>query len=102
MREWLDTDRVIIFFRFRPGLAGGCDHRVCRGKGGRQFSPPTIADPCFAQHYIEPYRHGHVSTLTNIDDANLNPCYAQLLKTLSGESQSGGAHFAGRSTLGDC
>jgi len=75
VREWLDTDRVIIF-RFRPDWQGDVITESV-GEGWPSILSTTIADPCFAQHYIEPYRHGHVSTLTNIDDANLNPCYAQ-------------------------
>jgi signal transduction histidine kinase len=78
VREWLDTDRVIIF-RFRPDWQGDVITESV-GEGWRPILSTTIADPCFKQHYIEPYRHGHVSVTANIDEADLEPCYIELLK----------------------
>jgi PAS domain S-box-containing protein len=77
VRQWLDTDRVIIF-RFRPDWQGDVITESV-GEGWLPLLSTTFADPCFEQHYIEPYRQGHVSVMTNIDEARLNPCYVELL-----------------------
>jgi hypothetical protein len=41
----------------------------------------TISDPCFRDHYIEPYRQGRVAAISNIDQENLEPCYVNLLQS---------------------
>ena len=39
-----------------------------------------IADPCFAQNYIEKYRQGRVQATANIHEAGLTECYLEQLE----------------------
>jgi methyl-accepting chemotaxis protein len=40
----------------------------------------SFADPCFAETYAEKYRQGRVQALSNIAEANLDPCYLEQLE----------------------
>lgn len=77
VRQYLQTDRVILF-RFRPDWHGDIvTESVAEG-----FIPilsTTIYDPCFEERFIEPYRNGHISILNDIDQADLEPCYLELI-----------------------
>ncbi|MGL5059115.1 MAG: PAS domain S-box protein, partial [Microcoleus sp.] len=78
VRELLNTDRVIIL-RFRPDWQG----EVIMESVGADWKPllsTSIFDPCFQEHYIEPYRQGRIATISDIDTANLEPCYVEFLK----------------------
>jgi len=79
VREWFNTDRVVIF-RFRRDWQGD----VIMESVGPDWTPiqsTTIYDPCFSDRYIEPYRLGRIASLDDIDQANLEPCYAELLRS---------------------
>ncbi|MGQ9871635.1 MAG: PAS domain S-box protein [Leptodesmis sp.] len=78
IRELLNTDRVIIF-RLRSEWQGDV---IMESVGANWISilSTTIADPCFRDRYIESYRLGRVGILHNIDQADLDLCYADLLK----------------------
>ncbi|MGP1386306.1 MAG: PAS domain-containing protein [Thainema sp.] len=79
VRALLNTDRVVIF-RFRPSWQGD----VIMESVGTDWTPilsTTIYDPCFEERYIEPYRQGHISVITDIDSEELEPCYVELLKS---------------------
>ena len=39
----------------------------------------TIADPCFADQYVEKYRQGRVKATTNIHEAGLTECHLKQL-----------------------
>jgi PAS domain S-box-containing protein len=78
VREFLDCDRVIIF-RFRPDWQGDVIMESV-GSGYLPILDTTISDPCFEEHFIEPYRHGHVSVLEDIAQPDLEPCYVELLQ----------------------
>jgi methyl-accepting chemotaxis protein PixJ len=90
MRELLERERIftVAVQDIRAALA--CDRVVvylfdAQWQGtiaAESVIPPwktalgaSIADPCFAQSYLEKYRQGRVRALNNIDEANLNPCY---------------------------
>ncbi|HIK15665.1 MAG TPA: PAS domain S-box protein [Leptolyngbyaceae cyanobacterium M33_DOE_097] len=78
VRAFLEVDRVVIF-RFRPDWQGD----VIMESVEDEWTPilsTTISDPCFRDHYIEPYRQGRVATISDIDAANLEPCYVELLQ----------------------
>lgn len=77
VREFLDTDRVIIF-RFRPDWQGEVIMESV-GSGWGSILSTTITDPCFRDHYLDPYRQGRIATLANIETEPLEPCYVELL-----------------------
>jgi PAS domain S-box-containing protein len=78
VREYLQTDRVIIF-RFEEDWQGTTVMESV-GPGWRSIQSQTIDDPCFRERYIEPYRLGRVSTLSDIHTAGLEACYVDLLE----------------------
>ncbi|MCU0527207.1 MAG: PAS domain S-box protein [Elainella sp. Prado103] len=78
IRALLNTDRVIIF-RFSTHWQG----EVIMESVGSEWTSilsTTVSDPCFREHYVEPYQQGRIATLCDIDQGPLEPCYAQLLK----------------------
>lgn len=79
VREFLNCDRVIIF-RFRPDWQGDVIMESV-GPEWIHLLGTTIDDPCFEDRYIEPYRQGHISTLTDLEEAHVEPCYRELLQS---------------------
>ncbi|MGG6293941.1 PAS domain S-box protein [Leptolyngbya sp. AN02str] len=77
VREVLNTDRVIIF-RFRSDWQGEVMTESV-GKGWPTILHTTIADPCFSDRYVEPYRQGRIATIADVERDVTEPCYAELL-----------------------
>ncbi|MFH7244154.1 MAG: PAS domain-containing protein [Spirulina sp.] len=78
VRDWLSCDRVVIF-RFWPNWQGDVVMESV-GDGWTAIQSTTIADPCFADRLIEPFRRGHVAVLDDIRQPGLEPCYVDLLQ----------------------
>lgn len=82
VRQFLDTDRVIIF-RFEPDWSG----EVTVESVGSQWTAilsTTIHDPCFSNpqrgaSYVERYRQGRVMAIEDIHTARLEQCHFDLL-----------------------
>lgn len=72
-RALLSTDRVIIYL-FDEKWQG-----TIVAESVVQEYPVSlgtdIADPCFAEAYVEKYQQGRVQALSNIYQADLGPCY---------------------------
>jgi PAS domain S-box-containing protein len=80
VRQYLQTDRVIIF-RFEQDWQGVTVMESV-GPGWMSIQSQTIDDPCFRERYIEPYRLGRVSTLSDIHAEGLETCYVKLLESM--------------------
>jgi PAS domain S-box-containing protein len=80
VRQYLQTDRVIIF-RFEQDWQG-ITVMESVGPGWMSLQSQTIDDACFRERYIEPYRLGRVSSLSDISAEGLDPCYVQLLESM--------------------
>lgn len=78
VREYLNADRVIIF-RFRPNWHGDVITESVRD-GWTAILSTTIYDPCFSDRFVDAYRQGRISNVSNIDDGDLEPCHAELLR----------------------
>jgi PAS domain S-box-containing protein len=78
VRQYLHTDRVIIF-RFEQDWQG-ITVMESVSPGWMSIQSQTIDDPCFREHYIEPYRLGRVSTISDVHAAGLEACYVELLE----------------------
>ncbi|UBF24712.1 GAF domain-containing protein [Kovacikia minuta CCNUW1] len=72
-REALETDRVLIYL-FDQSWQGTIVAESV-GKGWPIALGANIADPCFAESYLEKYRRGRVHAITDINAAHLDPCY---------------------------
>jgi PAS domain S-box-containing protein len=40
----------------------------------------NIVDPCFTENYIQKYRQGWISSINDIEQANIQPCHLELLQ----------------------
>lgn len=82
VRQFLDTDRVIIF-RFEPDWSGYIAVESVNPPWITILSTP-ISDPCFSQpqegsSYVERYRQGRVQAISDIYTAQIEPCHVELL-----------------------
>ncbi|MGQ4649625.1 PAS domain S-box protein [Lyngbya aestuarii] len=79
VQSFLEADRVVIF-------------RLWSDKPGKVVSEAVVAgwpvilgqnidDPCFREQYQEKYRQGRISTITDIDKAQIAACHAELLSS---------------------
>jgi len=78
MREALQTDRVIIY-RFDENWQG----KVIAESVAENWPlaiGATIADPCFAEKYVEKYKAGRVQATADIYQAGLTECHIQQLE----------------------
>jgi methyl-accepting chemotaxis protein PixJ len=78
VREFLQADRVVIY-QFHLDWSG----EVVAEAVEEPWIPilgSTIADPCIEKNWVEIYRRGQVKTITNIHNADINPCHLELLE----------------------
>lgn len=78
VRELLQTDRTIIL-RFQG------DETVTVITESVNPNYPAIInsniyDPCFVEKYVEPYRQGLVTTRSDIEADDIEPCYRELMQ----------------------
>ena len=78
VREALSTDRVVVYLfdEHWKGtiVAESVDHQYPNALG------TLIADPCFAEKYVEKYQQGRVQALEDIYKAGLTECHLAQLK----------------------
>lgn len=78
VRNFLECDRVIIY-RFYPDWSGAV---IIESVAQPQWSilGSMIKDPCFENTWVEYYQQGNVTTRTNINQPEIDPCYQNLLQ----------------------
>ena len=78
VRQWLNCDRVLIY-RFNPDWSGLV---MVESVNNSPWSimGRVIADPCFEQNWLEPYRQGRVASTEDIYLNDLTPCYVEFLE----------------------
>ncbi|BAU66545.1 PAS/PAC Sensor Hybrid Histidine Kinase [Stanieria sp. NIES-3757] len=78
VRNFLECDRVIIY-RFYPDWSGAV---IIESVAQPQWSilGSRIKDPCFQNTWVEYYQQGNVTTRTNINQTEIDPCYQNLLQ----------------------
>lgn len=77
IRYILQTDRVLIY-RFDETWQGTIVAESVQGNWPRALGA-TIADPCFAERYVEKYRQGRVQATDDIYNAGLTDCHLKQL-----------------------
>lgn len=77
VRNYLNTDRVIVF-RFNPNWQGVVEAESV-GPGLTKTLGMKIQDLCFGELYAESYRQGRVSSISDLDTADFDPCHVELL-----------------------
>ena len=78
VRQFLHTDRVAIY-RFEPDHSGVIVTESVEQSVSSIFGR-KIVDPCFAEGHLERYKRGKVHLVQDVDNADLAPCYAEVLK----------------------
>jgi methyl-accepting chemotaxis protein PixJ len=73
IRETLKTDRAVVYL-FDENWQGTIVAESV-GRGWPKALGANIADPCFAEQYVEKYKRGRVKAVENIYDASLTKCY---------------------------
>jgi methyl-accepting chemotaxis protein len=73
VREALKTDRVVVYL-FDENWQGTIVAESV-GASWPKALGANIADPCFAEQYVEKYKRGRVKATENIYDAGLTKCY---------------------------
>jgi methyl-accepting chemotaxis protein PixJ len=73
VREALKTDRAVVYL-FDENWQGTIVSESV-GSGWPKALGANIADPCFAEQYVEKYKRGRVKATENIYDAGLTKCY---------------------------
>lgn len=77
VRQFLDTDRVLIFRVEADGSGTVVSESV--GAPWQSILASNLSDPCFAESYIEPFEQGLVTSKTDIHDGSIDPCHVDLL-----------------------
>ena len=73
VRETLKTDRAVVYL-FDENWQGSIVAESV-GSGWSRALGANIADPCFAQEYVEKYKQGRVKAVDNIYEVGLSKCY---------------------------
>lgn len=73
IRETLSTDRSLVYL-FDENWQGTIVAESV-GRGWPESLGANIADPCFADKYVEKYKRGRVKAVENIYEAGLTTCY---------------------------
>lgn len=79
-RELLEVDRVVIY-RFLPNYSGEVIAESVE-LGCLSLINQVITDPCFKGDLIQAYRQGRITMIEDVDQAELQICYRELLQDL--------------------
>ncbi|MBD2183497.1 PAS domain S-box protein [Planktothrix sp. FACHB-1355] len=80
VREYLKTDRVIIF-QFTPAWGGTIVVESVADEW-MPLLPLQIFDPCIGEEYVEPFKKGLVTAKSDIYNSGISPCHVEFLAQL--------------------
>ena len=78
VRQWLNADRVFIY-RFNEDLSGVVVVESVQEQKWSMINR-VIADPCFQEKWVEPYRNGRIASIEDIHQGGVTPCYIEFLE----------------------
>ena len=78
VRQLLNADRVVMF-QIHPDGAGTVVQEAVL-PGWSECINQNIVDTCFGPSFVESYRGGRVSVISDIEQAPITPCHADLLR----------------------
>ncbi|MBW4609264.1 MAG: PAS domain-containing protein [Hassallia sp. WJT32-NPBG1] len=84
VQQLLHADRVVIFRLWSDGSGTIVKEAVVPGFPVLQAW--NIIDPCFNESYIEKYRHGRIGSIQDVDNANIHPCYYEMLQSFGAKA----------------
>ncbi|BAZ18076.1 PAS/PAC sensor hybrid histidine kinase [Calothrix sp. NIES-4071] len=74
----LQADRVLIFKLNSDGSGRVVQESVV--PGWQVTLGLDIFDPCFERTYLQKYRQGQITAITNVEDGSIRPCYVEFLQ----------------------
>lgn len=78
VQKLLNADRVLILRVFGDGSIKAVKEALVPGLP--VVLGQNIDDACFSREYLEKYRKGRIKAITDIEQANIQPCHVELLK----------------------
>jgi light-regulated signal transduction histidine kinase (bacteriophytochrome) len=78
VQHLLDADRVLVFRLWPDGSGTVVQEAVL--PGWPIVLGQNILDPCFQTDYVDKYRQGRVSAITNISTADIQTCHREFLE----------------------
>ncbi|MBW4565299.1 MAG: GAF domain-containing protein [Mojavia pulchra JT2-VF2] len=78
VQKLLQADRVVIFRLWPDGSGTVVQEAVL--PGWPVILGQNILDPCFQQGYVERYRQGRVSAITDVEKADIRDCHRKFLQ----------------------
>ncbi|MEM6752461.1 MAG: PAS domain-containing protein [Cyanobacteria bacterium P01_C01_bin.38] len=84
VQKLLNADRVLIIRLFEDGSMKALKEAVVPGLP--VVLGQNIDNACFDEQYIEKYRQGKVNAITNIEQADIQPCHVEFLKSFNVKS----------------
>ena len=84
VQKLLNADRVLILRLCTDGSIKAVKEAVVPGLP--VVLGENINDPCFTNEYIEQYRQGRISAITDIEKADIQACHVELLQRFSVKS----------------
>ncbi|NMF65149.1 PAS domain-containing protein [Brasilonema octagenarum] len=81
VQKLLQSDRVLIFRLLPHGSGVVMQEAVVPGVPA--VVGQNIHDPCFVEDYVQKYRNGRISAVTDIEQGGIEPCYIEFLKKLN-------------------
>ncbi|MEB3179974.1 MAG: PAS domain-containing protein [Nostocaceae cyanobacterium] len=79
VQKLLNADRVLIFQLSTDGAGVVLSEAVM--PGFPVVLGQNIFDPCFAeQGYVDKYRQGNISAISDVEQANIQPCHVEFLQ----------------------
>nr|WP_308796222.1 PAS domain-containing protein [Tolypothrix sp. FACHB-123] len=78
IQKLLHADRVLIFRLWADGSGTVVQEAVL--PDWPVVLGQNILDPCFQQNYVDKYRQGRVSAITDVAKANISECHRELLQ----------------------
>jgi len=78
VREFLQTDRVIIYQLFPDGSGVVVNEAVT--PNWPIILQQQITDNCFPESYIEMYRQGRIRAIADLEKSDLNRCHVEMLQ----------------------
>ncbi|MEA5599437.1 PAS domain-containing protein [Rivularia sp. UHCC 0363] len=78
VQKLLNADRVLILRVFADGSIKAVKEAVVPGLP--VVYGQNIDDDCFSREYLEKYRKGRIKAITDIEQADIQPCHVKLLQ----------------------
>ncbi len=80
VRKVLNCDRALVY-QLNPSGSGIVIAEDV-SSGWLSFRGQEVFDPCFAKDWIEPYVHGRIQVVNDINTHGMTPCHQELLERL--------------------